>query len=226
LYTASPRPEYYISFWVHDRRFTTLGPIARPGFYDRTNEQSKDYYKTKLGWDPAKKYFAMLAGGEWIGRAQDYMDILGYSFRSENYAFVFICGKNDRFRQEMSERYKNTGFIFLGWLNDVEMALVLKACDYGLCFTTAQMVVEAGLARLPLFIFENLGAQEAGYTDLVEKNGVGKQLKGGYWDKIDRLKELVPQSQKLFDKNLGKWADYLLGRPKEWEAFFQQKLLH
>lgn len=226
LYTAAPKPQHYISFWVHDRNFHTLGPIARPGFYTEISEGSRDYCKGKLGWNPKKKYFAMLAGGEWIGRAQDYMDILGYTFKPDEYVFVFICGKNERFRQEMSEKYKDTGLIFLGWMSDIEMSLVLRACDYGLCFTTAQMVVEAGLSKLPLFIFDNLGAQEAGYTDLVEKNGVGKYLKGSYWDKTDRLKELIPQTQRLFEKNLNKWDDYLTSRPKEWENFFHQKILN
>jgi len=225
-YFTQPRPTYYLSYWQHDRRYELLGPIARGAFYNELKSKTKQSLKKEMGLAPEKFAVIILAGGEWINKSQDYLDILGYAFDPDKYEFIFICGKNERFKREMENYYKNINFKFLGWLNEEEMNTVLRAGDCGLCFSTGTGVVtETGLCKLPLYIVDTLGAQEEGYPQIVERNGVGRYLKGGYWDKVDRLKEYVPQTQKLFEKNLNKWSDYLMGRPKVWEDFFNKKVL-
>lgn len=225
-YLVSPKPKYYISYWTSDRRFEFLGPLARKSFYDELKYIPKQALKKECGFDSAKNTVLILAGGEWINRSQDYIDMLGYGFDPEKYEFVFICGKNERFQREMQEQYNAPNFKFLGWKDDEEMNKIMRASDCGLCFSTGSAVItEAGICKLPLYIVDNLGAQENGYTQIVEKHGVGKFLKGGYWEKIDRLKEYLPQTQKLFERNLIKWSDYLLSRPKDWETFFTKKVL-
>ncbi|MFA5776429.1 MAG: hypothetical protein WC988_02650 [Patescibacteria group bacterium] len=226
MYLAAPRPKHYISYWKQDRRFDFLGPLARKGFYDELKYETKQNLKKESGFDPAKTTVLILAGGEWINKSQDYIDMLGYAFDPEKYEFVFICGKNERFRQEMKRQYRDVNFKFLGWMDDVQMNKVLRAGDCGLCFSTGSAVItESGICKLPLYVFDTLGGQENGYIQIIEKNGVGRYIKDSYWEKMDRLKELIPQTQKLFEKNLNKWGDYLISRPKEWETFFNKKVL-
>lgn len=225
MYTAKPHPKHYISYWTQDRKFDFLGPLARKGFYDELKYKTKQSLKKENGFNPDKTTVIVLAGGEWINRSQDYIDMLGYGFDPDKYEFIFICGKNDRFRLEMERQYQDVNFKFLGWMNDDQMNRVLRSGDCGLCFSTGcAIITESGICKLPLYIIDNLGAQEDGYIQIVEKHGVGRYLKGGYWEKIDRLKEYLPQTQKLFEKNLNRWGDYLLSRPNDWETFFTQKL--
>ncbi|MBU0650141.1 hypothetical protein KKG63_03020 [Patescibacteria group bacterium] len=226
MYLAPPRPKHYISYWKQDRRFDFLGPLARKGFYDELKYKTKQSLKRESGFNPKKTTVLILAGGEWINRSQDYIDMLGYGFDPEKYEFIFICGKNERFRQEMARQYQETNFQFLGWMDDEQLNKVMRAGDCGLCFSTGSAIVtESGICKLPLYVIDTLGAQEEGYTQILEKHGVGKYVKGGYWEKIDWLKAHIPQTQKVFDKNLTKWSNYLLNRPKEWETFFAKKVL-
>lgn len=227
MYTASPRPKHYLSYWTADRRFEFLGPLARKGFYNELKDTSKRKLKEETGMDPNKTSILILAGGEWINKSQDYIDMFGYAFDPEKYEFIFICGKNERFRQEMDRQYRDVNFKFLGWMDDEQMNKVLRAGDCGLCFSTGSAVItETGICKLPLYVIDTLGAQETGYTQILERHGVGRFVKGGYWEKIDHLKEYIPQTRKHFEKNLNKWGDYLISRPKEWEKFFIQKVLH
>lgn len=225
IYMIKPQPQHYISYWKKDRRYEFLGPLARKDFYNELKQFSKQTLKRACGFDPKKTTGIILAGGEWIGRARDYIDALGYAFDPDKYEFIFVCGSNDKFRQEKEVEYKNTNFVFLGWQNGEQMNRVLRAGDFGICFSTGSaFVIESGLCKLPLYIADTLGGQEDGYVQIVEKNGVGRYLKGNYWDKIDRLKEFAPQTSKLFSKNLDKWSNYLMNRPKDWETFFSKKI--
>lgn len=226
MWLSNPRPTYYISYWKADRKYEFLGPLARRGFYDELKYKTKQSLKKENGFDPNKTTVLVLAGGEWINKSQDYIDMLGFAFDPEKYEFVFVCGKNERFRQEMSGYYQDVNFKFLGWMDDVQMNKVLRSGDCGLCFSTGcSVTTESGICKLPLYIIDTLGAQEDGYIQIVERSGVGKYIKEGYWEKMDKLKELIPQTQKLFEKNSNKWGDYLISRPKEWEAFFVKKVL-
>ena len=226
LYLAAPHPQYYISLWKQDRRYEFLGPLTRKGFYNELKYKTKQGLKKECGFDPNKTTGIILAGGEWINKSQDYIDMLGYAFDPEKHEFIFVCGKNERFRQEAQRWYSNTNLKFLGWMDDAQMNAVLRAGDYGICFSTGSGVVaEVGACRLPVYIIDTLGAQENGYIQILEKNGVGRYIKGSYWEKMDRLKELIPQTNRLFDKNLNRWGDYLMTRPRDWEDFFAKKVL-
>lgn len=225
MYLAPPRPQHYLSFWIWDRRYELLGPLVRKGFYDERRYQSKRDLKKECGFSQEKKTAIIIAGGEWINKSQDYIDILGYSFDPNTIEFVFLCGKNERFRIENTERYKDLNMIFLGWKDDVEMGKIFRAGDFGIYFSGSQVITETGICKLPLYILDSMGAQESGFVQIVEKNGAGKSIKGSYWEKIDKLKELVPQTDRLFDKNLDKWSKYLMDRPKAWETFFTTKVL-
>lgn len=225
-YLVPPKPKHYISYWTQDRRFDFLGPLARKSFYNELKYKSKQALKKECDFEPEKTTVLILAGGEWINRSQDYIDMLGYGFDPDKFEFVFICGKNERFQREMQEQYSVPNFKFLGWKNDEEMNKIMRAGDCGLCFSTGSAVItESGICKLPLYIVDTLGAQENGYIQIVERHGVGKYLKGGYWEKIDQLKDYLPKTQKLFEKNLDKWGDYLISRPAVWEEFFTKKVL-
>jgi len=225
-YFAKPNPQHYLSYWIPERRFDFLGPLARKSFYNELKYKSKQALKKECDFDPDKTTVLILAGGEWINRSQDYMDMLGYGFDPEKFEFIFICGKNERFQREMQEQYNVPNFKFLGWKDDEEMNKIMRAGDCGLCFSTGSAIItESGICKLPLYIVDTLGAQENGYIQIVERHGVGKYLKGGYWEKIDQLKDYLPKTQKLFEKNLDKWGDYLINRPAVWEEFFTKKVL-
>src|SRR3989339_1058954 len=225
MYMAPPKPNHYLSFWKWDRRYELLGPIVRKGFYNERKYQSKQGLKKECGFDPNKQTAIIIAGGEWINRSQDYIDILGYSFDPNTIEFVFLCGKNDRFRQENTERYKGLNMKFLGWMDDTEISRVFRAGDFGIYFSGSQVITETGICKLPLYILDSMGAQESGFVQIVEKNGAGRSVRGSYWEKIDKLKALVPQTDRLFEKNLDKWSKYLMERPKVWEDFFTKKIL-
>lgn len=225
-YLADPKPQHYISYWNKRKDFHFLGPLARKYFYNKLKNKTKQELKKENGFNPYKKTVVILAGGEWIRKTKRHLDLLEQSLKPDHYELVFICGKDDEFIHEMENKYTAGNFKFLGWKNDEQMNSILRSGDFGLCFTIGSAVtIEAGLCKLPLFVFDNLGGQERDYAKIIEKNGVGMCLKGSPGEKLDQLNEFAPQVQNLFENNLNKWADYLLTRPDCWRDFFLREIL-
>jgi UDP-N-acetylglucosamine:LPS N-acetylglucosamine transferase len=221
VYTVKPRPDYYFTFWsetlpdvkrwgIRTNKIIHVGPLARPSFYQTAASQI-DFLKNNQ-----QKMALVIAGSAWMSRASDYLDLLKTSFKNENIVFVFICGKNQSFVQEMSSKYRRfKNFKFLGWLSEVEVAAWMRAADFALAFSLAQMSVEAGLCRLPIFILRLIEGQEDGYREVLENRGVGMFLPGDPASQVALLKLLYPHTKELFGKNLVVWQKELLAVPNK-----------
>jgi hypothetical protein len=219
LYIVKPRPDYYFAFWpeatpdlkrwgISPRKIVQTGPLARAAFYQKTKT------KTVVLKNSYSKIALVLAGSGWMQRAADYLELLRTSFKNEQLLFVFICGKNKDFVQKMALKYRRyPKFKFLGWLAAGEIAAWMRRADFGLAFSLAQMGVEAGLCRLPIFILRLIEGQEEGYRKVIENRGVGMFLPGDPPNQIALLKLLYPHTEELFGKNLVVWQKELLSVP-------------
>jgi len=91
----------------------------------------------------------------------------------------------------------------------------MNAADFGIAFSLAQMSAEAGLSRLPIFIFSLMSGQEEKYRDVVENRGVGFYLPGKPKIQVAVLKSLYPNIRNLLWDNLELWQDTLLKTPDQ-----------
>lgn len=234
VYFAPPKSDYYLAFWqeslkevkkfkVNPKKIIYTGPLARPTFYH--------YGRTYLRKDWEKNFkernkipqdhllVLVLAGSAWINRSKRHLPFLYEAFKNQKVTLAFLCGKNKAFIKEVAEEFpKRPNFRFLSWLSEEEMASWMAAADCGLAFSLAQMSVEAGLMRLPLFIFRLIEGQERGYKEVIENKGVGIFIPGQPEDQVAVFKSLLKHLDSLFTKNLEGWQKELLASPERTRA--------
>ena len=179
-----------------------LGPLLRPAFYKYSGKlqsvEDKMLFKKDLHVEKYKKVCLLMAGGLWINRAWNYMEILSKKFEDSNVLFVFLCGKNDEFCKEATSEYgKNELFKFLSWQDEESVAKWMGASDLAVVFSVAQMGIEAGIMGVPILIFNYIHGQEGAYVDLLEKRGM---VFSGYYMRGDktRLMEYIELSKNEF----------------------------
>jgi len=229
VYLVLPRAQHYISFWkdcegntkgfgIAAKRVSYTGPLARPLFYENARNLRKNHYKGEckktLGIAPETTLVLVMAGQAWIYRAAEYLQYFKNIFRKENVIFAFMCGKNKDFAQQMSSKYRRVKmFKILNWLSEEEVCRWMAAADFGVAFSLAQMAVEAGLSKLPIYIFRLIEGQEEGYRAVIEDNGVGMYVPGEPQNQVEILKVLYKHTQTMFGKNLVNWQKELLEAP-------------
>ncbi|MGI5825936.1 MAG: hypothetical protein ACOX50_00825 [Patescibacteria group bacterium] len=242
VYFTSPKPNYYLALWERIREdaqrfripeeslFLTL-PLARTSFYQmgkltlKDKENVKVKIRRKLKVPQSQTLILVMAGSGWLHRVEPYLEFLRKTFKDEKVTFVFLCGKNQSFREKMLESYgDDPKFRFLAWLGEEEIAEWMVAADFGLAFSLAQMSVEAGLVGLPLFIFRVNGGQEEGYKEVISRQGVGMYIPGEPKNQVDLLKVLLTHAQGLFDKNLKSWQKQLMTGPLKTRRAIEQIL--
>jgi len=234
VYFVRPRPDYYFAFWgatlfgvkkndLNPDKIIYTGPLARPSFYEVAkhlpNERAKRQFKKSQGIPEDHLLVLVMAGSAWIFRSARYLDSLKQAFEDEKVTFVFLCGRSKGFVEEMTEEYRGVKmFKFLRWLEEGKVAQWMAMADCGLAFSLAQMSVEAGLTKLPLFIFRLIEGQEEGYREVVNGKGVGLYLPGQPADQVELFKNLLPKREVLFKKNLEAWQKELLASPEKTRA--------
>ncbi|OGC51522.1 hypothetical protein A2W32_04555 [candidate division WWE3 bacterium RBG_16_37_10] len=227
-YFANPQPDYYLSIWKESDRFIEkykidkqkvlhIGPLLRPAFYKYSSKlqsgEDKMLFKKDLHVEKYKKVCLLMAGGLWINRAWNYMEILSKKSEDSNVLFVFLCGKNDEFRKEATSEYgKNELFKFLSWQDEESVAKWMGASDLAVVFSIAQMGIEAGIMGVPILIFNYIHGQEGAYVDLLEKHGVAKHIEGNSSEKVDYLISELNHLSK-YDDSLYKWQKFLKSTP-------------
>ncbi|OIN93323.1 hypothetical protein COS81_03345 [candidate division WWE3 bacterium CG06_land_8_20_14_3_00_42_16] len=230
-YKAVPKADYYFIFWpealerakkikINNDRLIVTNPLARISFYRIgklcQNEKNRQQIRQQLGISSDTKIGLVMAGSEWINRVKNYLDPLASEFSQKKVLFVFLCGKNIKFMSQLSAKYSSLKiFKFLGWLDEEEVATWMNAADFGIAFSLAQMSAEAGLSRLPIFIFSLMSGQEEKYRDVVENRGVGFYLPGKPKIQVAVLKSLYPNIRNLLWDNLELWQDTLLKTPDQ-----------
>lgn len=230
-YKAAPKADYYFIFWpealgqmlkskIKRKSLLVTNPLARRSFYQIgklcQNEKKRQNIRAQLGIYPDTRVGLVIAGSEWIDRAKDYLELLSAEFSQENVLFVFLCGKNKKFINKMSQKYASLKiFKFLDWLNEEQMAIWMNAADFGIAFSLAQMSAEAGLSKLPLIIFKLMGGQEEKYRDVIENRNVGFYLSGKPKTQVAVLRLLYRNIRNLLAKNLEQWQDTLLKTPDQ-----------
>lgn len=235
-YLTQPYMDYYYSFWEDSNDFIcnhksvnfnciNPGPLARCKFYEKGSKinspSDKVPFKKILGLDPSKTICLITAGGNWIYRSKKYLNLLERYFDSSSVQFVFVCGKNYEFYEEMQERYADsTLFKFLDWQNEDQISNWMSAADYVVGFSVAQMLVEAGLTRTPFILFEFIEGQEDGYVDVILNKNIGYYLEGSKKEKILQFKDLISTGVSELDADLDSWHTYLLNAPSETKKTF------
>ena len=227
-YFANPQPDYYISIWKESNAFIEkykidkskviqIGPLLRPSFYTYStkikNPKDKLIFKKELQVEKYNKVCLVMAGGTWIDRSGEYMELLAKQFEGSNMLFVFLCGKNNEFYDEIIVEYgKNKLFKFLSWQNEDSVAKWMGASDLAVVFSVAQMGIEAGIMGVPIFIFNYIQGQEGAYVDLLEKHGVAKYVQGNTKEKVNYLMNELDYLSK-YNSSLSKWQDFLKSTP-------------
>lgn len=230
VYFSPPKADYYFAFWeetlpqiknyrVSPKKVIYTGPLARPTFYQSSrNYLNPDFrrefrVKNKIPLDHL--LVLVTAGSAWINRSRKHLPILQEAFKNQKVTFVFLCGRNKAFLKEVKEELpKRANFRFISWVDEERMAAFMAAADCGLAFSLAQMSVEAGLMRLPLFIFRLIEGQEEGYREVVENKGVGLFIPGRPEDQVAIFKSLLKHLNGLFADNLNRWQQELLSCPQ------------
>jgi len=241
VYFSHPQPDCYFNFWesslaemkkngFRTKKIIHTGPLARPSFYENGEkyEQAKLQQELKAANNIPQDHLIALAmaGSAWIFRSAPYLDYLKKTFLDEKITFVFLCGRNRKFIREVGSRYRRVkNFKFLSWLDQSEVTKWMIAADCGLAFSLAQMSVEAGLTKLPVFIFRLIEGQEEGYRQVINGHGAGLYLPGLPADQIELFKNLLPHRDKLFKKNLEIWQKELLAGPEKTHQALEQVLI-
>jgi len=225
---AKPFADHYFMYWdesteilpqeiVKRRDIVLTGPLVRASFYDVAKKLhsagDKKEFKIQLGLDPDKRYCLVTAGGAWIGKSKKYIKHFETAFRNENMSFIFMCGKNKKFQEQMSRAYSgNSKFVFLPWKEEKEVAQYMAASDYIAMFTIAQISLEAGLALLPVYIFGYIDGQEHYHKKILTDRGVGVYLDGTIEEKVWEFKELVNNKKQnnITEEKLIAWQQHLL----------------
>jgi len=223
-YFSPPHPDYYIILWEESlktlpdsaktkSKIISTGPLARPAFYDVAEKlnsfKDKIYFKEKLGLSPDKRYCLIMAGGAWISRAEKFIPLFDKHLDGD-IEFVFVCGRNTRFCNKMTKRYgNNPRFRFLSWLNETEISEWMGACDYGIFFSVAQTLTEAGLCLLPVYLFSYIKGQETAYKDIIIDRGLGQNLTGNRTAKVLAFKNLIGQNDPALEVSMLNFKKYL-----------------
>lgn len=242
-YLANPYMDHYLLFWEESFKYlakhkatqynaTYTGPLIRKGFYDLGRSLNsagpalKKQAKQELGINPDVKLCLITAGGNWIYKTRDYIDLIDKHFDASAYKFAFVCGKDTEFYEEMSMEYKgNQKFIFLNWLVEEEMAKWMMAADFALCFSIAQILVELGLMKVPVYLFNFIEGQEEGYRDVIRNNEIGIELEGTKKEKVMAFKHFA-QNYDYASLNgaLEEWQKKLLGVPDRMKKTLEEIL--
>ena len=240
VHFSQPRPDYFFTFWesslveakkngLRTDKIIYTGPLARPSFYEIArhlpDEKAKRQFKQSQRIPEDHLLVLVTAGSAWISRSTRYLEYLQEVFKNEKITFVFLCGRNKSFIEEMEEEFpKAKIFRFLRWLEEDKVAQWMSIADCGLAFSLAQMSVEAGLTKLPLFIFRLIEGQEEGYQEVVSSKGVGIYLPGQPADQVGLFKNLLPYREALFKRNLEVWQKDLLACPERTKKALEQIL--
>lgn len=230
-YCSEPLADKYYVFWqesirqlkkfkIQNRNIYNAHPLARESFYQvgkKINSfEDKKIYKRKLNLDPDLPLGLVIAGGGWIERIRPYLDFLSESFPQGTVNLAFACGQNRIFADKMRKKYPQANFIFLEWLDEKQMAEWTAAADFSIALTLAQMSVETGLCRTPIYIFSLIEGQEEGYRRVIGNHRVGTSIYGNPHKQINTLKKWLPNNKKMFDKHLTIWQKQLFKGPEEY----------
>lgn len=235
-YCCEPCADKYFVFWdesiaqlkkfkIPTNKIYSAHPLARESFYriGKTiiNHEDKSKYKKLLNLNPELPLGLIMAGGGWIDRIKPYLDQLAASFPPGTVNLAFLCGKKKAFARKMRQKYSQSNFIFLDWLTEKQMASWMGAADFAIALTLAQMSVEAGLCRVPIYIFNLIEGQEEGYRQVILNHHVGASIYGKPEKQVAILKKWLPNNQKSFNKSLAIWQKQLLNGPEEYHQLLK-----
>lgn len=236
-YCCEPLADKYFVFWdesvtqlkrfkIPQNTICLAHSLARESFY-RVGKtiscyEDKNKYKKILNTNTDLPLGLIIAGSGWIERIKPYLDQLSASFPPGTVNFAFLCGKKKGFAKKMQKKYPQNNFMFLGWLDEKQMAAWMGAADFCVALTLAQMSVEAGLCRVPIYIFDLIEGQEEGYRQVIEHHRAGASIRSNPEKQVTILKKWLPNNKKSFNQSLSRWQKQLLNGPEEYHQLLKE----
>ncbi len=122
-----------------------------------------------LGWDPNLPAILLVGGGDGMGPV--YRTARTIDEARLNCQLIIVAGRNNSLRRQLSEHSWNQPTQVYGFRGD--MPILMAATDVLVSKAGPATITEAGIAGLPVILYDAIPGQETGNVDHVVQNDVG-----------------------------------------------------
>jgi UDP-N-acetylglucosamine:LPS N-acetylglucosamine transferase len=156
----------YINSSIHK-----FQPIINPRFAKKMDASAIAQFKEDQGFDPNKKLFLFLGGGEGFPRGERYLEkLLSTNYDGE---LAFVAGKNYRQFDAVNEIAAKSSIPIKTFGFTDKVYELMNAADIVITKAGPATIFEALMLERPLILTQRLYGQEQGNVDYVVNNKVG-----------------------------------------------------
>jgi 1,2-diacylglycerol 3-beta-galactosyltransferase len=125
--------------------------------------------RTSLNWDPNLPAVLLIGGGEGMGPL--YKTALTINDQRLKCQLVIVAGRNETLKKQLEAQDWNQPTLIYGFRSD--MPVLMAATDILVSKAGPATITEAGIAGLPVILYDAIPGQETGNVEHVVSNDVG-----------------------------------------------------
>ena len=125
--------------------------------------------RTQLDWDAELPAITLIGGGDGMGPV--YKTARTIDKQGLKCQLVIIAGRNDTLRRQLQEQTWNQPTMIYGFRDDIPV--VMAATDILVTKAGPATITEAGIAGLPVILYDAIPGQETGNVEYVVQNDIG-----------------------------------------------------